>query len=198
VLQAACFQFRQWLSKGVVQGSIAVNLSARQFRVPNLAAMVLSVLEQTGLAPRHLELEITEGVLMSEPRANEIIADLRRHGISIALDDFGTGFSSLSYLTRFPIDTLKIDRCFVQEITRESDKAAIVDAVTSLSHRLQLKVIAEGVETEAEWRLVEELHCDEVQGYFVCRPLSVGAMEVWLSEQKTTYPSKRHIADSNS
>jgi PAS domain S-box-containing protein len=187
VLQAACFQFKQWLSRGVAEGRIAVNLSARQLRAPQLVSMVMSVLEQTGLSPRHLELEITEGVLMNEPRASEIIAELRRHGISIALDDFGTGFSSLSYLTRFSIDTLKIDRCFVHGITHKSDQAAIVQAVTNLSHQLRLKVIAEGVETEAEWSLVKELDCDEVQGFLVCRPLPAAAIEQWLEQQTTQW-----------
>lgn len=183
VLQAACFQFQQWLSRGIAQGRIAVNLSARQLRSPQLVNMVISVLEQTGLAPRYLELEITEGVLMNEPRATEIIAELRRQGISIALDDFGTGFSSLSYLTRFAIDTLKIDRCFVHGITHQSEQAAIVQAVTNLSHQLRLKVIAEGVETEDEWALVKELECDEVQGFLVCKPLPVVAIEQWLAAQ---------------
>lgn len=182
VLQVACFQFNKWLQQGLVRGRIAVNLSARQFRSPHLAQMILSVLEQTGLPPQHLELEITEGVLMSESRASDIIAELRRHGISIALDDFGTGFSSLSYLTRFPIDTLKVDRCFVHGITCDSDQAAIVDAVTGLSHRLRLKVIAEGVETLDEWQQVAMLGCDEVQGYFVCRPLSAIHMDSWLAQ----------------
>src|SRR5690606_6745777 len=188
VLQAACHQFRQWSQRGLVQGRIAVNISARQFRAPHLVSMVLTVLEQTGLHPRQLELEITEGVLMSEPRASDIIADLRRHGVSVALDDFGTGFSSLSYLTRFAIDTLKIDRCFINGITAGSDQAAIVNAVTALSHQLRLKVIAEGVETAAEWQLVDTLGCDEVQGYWVCRPLPVGAVEAWLQGQLPVAP----------
>jgi predicted signal transduction protein with EAL and GGDEF domain/DNA-binding response OmpR family regulator len=184
VLQAACHQFRQWTQRGLVQGRVAVNMSARQFRSPHLVSMVLSVLEQTGLPPQQLELEITEGVLMSEPRASDIIGDLRRRGISIALDDFGTGFSSLSYLTRFAIDTLKIDRCFVHGITQGSDQAAIVHAVTALSHQLRLKVIAEGVETADEWQMIDALECDEVQGYWVCQPLPVGAVEGWLAGQR--------------
>jgi predicted signal transduction protein with EAL and GGDEF domain/DNA-binding response OmpR family regulator len=180
VLQAACFQFRQWLDQGLVEGRIAVNISARQFREANVVATVLTALEQSGLAPQYLELEITEGVLMSDPRASDIIAELRNHGISIALDDFGTGYSSLSYLTRFPIDTLKIDRCFVHDISHESEQAAIVTAVTSLSHRLNLKVIAEGVETEGELQVISDLSCDEVQGYLVCKPLPAEEMESWL------------------
>jgi predicted signal transduction protein with EAL and GGDEF domain/DNA-binding response OmpR family regulator len=193
MLQAACFQFKQWLDRGLVQGRIAVNISARQFHEANVEDMVLTVLEQSGLAPKHLELEITEGVLMSEPRANEIITRLRERGISIALDDFGTGYSSLSYLTRFPIDTLKIDRCFVHDITHESEQAAIVTAVTSLSHRLNLKVIAEGVETESELQVISELSCDEVQGYLVCKPLSATDMESWLRGYISSASRRRSV-----
>jgi predicted signal transduction protein with EAL and GGDEF domain/DNA-binding response OmpR family regulator len=182
VLQAACYQFRQWLERGLVTGRIAVNISACQFREPNIKDRVLTALAQSGLAPQHLELEITEGVLMSDPRAHALIEELRGHGISIALDDFGTGYSSLSYLTRFPIDTLKIDRCFVSNITYESEQAAIVTAVSSLSHRLNMKVIAEGVELESELQIITDLGCDEVQGYLVCKPLSAVDMERWLKK----------------
>jgi len=183
VLQAACYQFRQWLEQSLVSGRIAVNISARQFREPNLVAMVMGALEQSGLDPRHLELEITEGVLMSAPNASDLVAELRSCGISIALDDFGTGFSSLAYLTRFPIDTLKIDRCFVHDITHESEQAAIVTAVTSLSHRLNLKVVAEGVETEAELQVIDELSCDDVQGFLVCQPMPAAEAGQWLRAQ---------------
>ncbi len=193
VLQAACFQFKQWLESDLVQGRIAVNISARQFREANVEDMVLTVLEQSGLAPQYLELEITEGVLMTEPRANEIISRLRARGISIALDDFGSGYSSLSYLTRFPIDTLKIDRCFVHDISHESEQAAIVTAVTSLSHRLNLKVIAEGVETESELQVISELCCDEVQGYLVCKPLAAAEMENWLRGYRRSSSRRRSV-----
>src|SRR5690606_970104 len=184
VLQAARYQFRQGLGLGLGSGRIAVNISARQFREPNLAAVVLAALEQSGLPAEHLELEITEGVLMSDPRASDVITELRHHGVSIALDDFGTGYSSLSYLTRFPIDTLKIDRCFVHDIAHESEQAAIVTAVTSLSHRLNLKVVAEGVESESELQVINDLYCDEVQGYLVCKPLASADMELWLRGYK--------------
>lgn len=193
VLQASCYQFRQWLEQSLVSGRIAVNISARQFREPNLVGMVMGALEQSGLDPRHLELEITEGVLMSAPNASDVVAELRRHGISIALDDFGTGFSSLAYLTRFPIDTLKIDRCFVHDITHESEQAAIVTAVTSLSHRLNLKVVAEGVETDAEFEVIDELSCDEVQGFLVCKPLSVQDAGHWLRAHSAPLRSQRSV-----
>lgn len=180
VLQAACYQFRQWLEAGLVSGRVAVNISARQFRESNIVERVLAALGQSGLPARNLELEITEGVLMSDPRAHTVIEELRSYGVSIALDDFGTGYSSLSYLTRFSIDTLKIDRCFVSDIAYESEQAAIVTAVASLSHRLNMKVIAEGVESESELQIITDLGCDEVQGYLVCKPLSASDMEHWL------------------
>lgn len=186
-LAAACRQFRQWLDAGVVHGQIAVNVSARQFRQPGLADRVLEALAESGLAPHHLELEITEGVLMSEPRAESIIAGLRDAGVSIALDDFGTGFSSLSYLTRFPIDTLKIDRCFISGITHLSQKAAIVSALTSLSHQLDLNVVAEGVETEQELQVVGELQCDEVQGFLMSPPLPAEAVIGWLDTRRQPF-----------
>lgn len=191
VLQTACYQFRLWLERKLVSGRIAVNISARQFREDNLAAMVLTALAQAGLPPRHLELEITEGVLMSDPHAADVIAELRSHGISIALDDFGTGYSSLSYLTRFPIDTLKIDRCFVSEINYESEQAAIVTAVTSLSHRLNLKVVAEGVETDSELQVITDLSCDEVQGNLFCQPLAAADIERWLEQYSGEKSSSR-------
>ncbi|MFT3930425.1 MAG: EAL domain-containing protein [Spongiibacteraceae bacterium] len=196
VLQTACYQFRQWLDQGLISGRIAVNISARQFRDQNLAERVLLILEQSGLPPENLQLEITESVLMSEPRAHAVIEKLRTHGISIALDDFGTGYSSLSYLTRFPIDTLKIDRCFVSNIAYESEQAAIVTAVCALSHRLNMKVIAEGVETESELQIITDLGCDEVQGFLVCKPLSAADMERWLKRYAMEKP--HHLVERRS
>src|SRR5690625_7177093 len=147
---------------------MAVNISARQFRGPRLEGMSQRVLAQTGLPASELELEITEGVLMTDARAGELLARLRDQGVSIALDDFGTGYSSLSYLIRFPIDVLKIDRCFVQGIAPRSQQSAIVAALTSLPRLLGLKVVAEGVESQQELALLRELGCDEVQGFLLC------------------------------
>lgn len=180
VMQSACLQQRRWLDAGLATGRMAVNVSARQFREPGLVDMVLRVLEQTGLPAEALELEITEGVLMSDPRASEVVAALRSEGVAVALDDFGTGFCSLSYLIRFPIDVLKIDRCFVHNITPHSEQAAIVAAVTSLSRQLQLKVVAEGVESDEELALLQELGCSEAQGFLMCPPLTAAELEQWL------------------
>ncbi len=182
-LQHACWQHKQWVDAGLTDGRMAVNVSARQFREPGLVAMVDGVLAQTGLDPHYLELEITEGVVMSEPRADELIQTLRERGITVALDDFGTGFSSLSYLIRFPFDTLKIDRCFVQHIASDPQKQAIVEAVIGFSHPLHLEVVAEGVETEEELAAVTALGCNEVQGYLVCKPLPAPELEAWLQQR---------------
>lgn len=180
VLETACLQYQQWLNDGLVDTRVAVNVSARQFKEGNLLEVVEAVLGRTGMSEQNLELEMTEGVLMSDPNTSDVIAELRRRGVSIALDDFGTGYSSLSYITRFPIDTIKIDRSFVQDITLNSDKAAIVSAVSSLSHGLGFNVVAEGVETEAELEVVTALKCDEVQGYYYCRPMAAIDVAEWL------------------
>jgi len=195
-LQSACLQQRRWLDAGLAAGPMAVNISARQFREPRLEGMIQRVLAQTGLPASELELEITEGVLMTDARAGELLARLRDQGVSIALDDFGTGYSSLSYLIRFPIDVLKIDRCFVQGIAPRSQQSAIVAAVTSLSRQLGLKVVAEGVESQQELALLRELGCDEVQGFLLCPPLSADAMEGWLREADRPRPEVVHAADA--
>ncbi|WP_101759929.1 bifunctional diguanylate cyclase/phosphodiesterase [Oceanicoccus sp. KOV_DT_Chl] len=180
VLETACVQNKRWLEMGLVDVRVAVNVAARQFKEGNLLEVVEGALARSGLSERNLELEITEGVLMSDPNTENVIAELRGRGVSIALDDFGTGYSSLSYITRFPIDTIKIDRCFVQDITINSDKAAIVSAVSNLSHGLNFNVVAEGVETEVELEVIRQLKCDEVQGYYYCRPMAADDISDWL------------------
>lgn len=189
VLETACEQAKKWVEQGMSDIRVAVNVSARQFKEAGFLDMTLSILDRVGLSAHNLELEMTEGVLMADPNTSDTIALLRERGVSISLDDFGTGYSSLSYITRFPIDTIKIDRCFVQDITLGSDKAAIVSAVTDLSHKLNFNVIAEGVENEAELNVVKALGCDEVQGYYYCRPMPAADIDEWMQarreEQKT-------------
>ncbi len=147
--------------------------------------VIEAVLKRTGLSERHLELEMIEGVLMSDPNISNTIIELQKRDIAISLDDFGTGYSSLSYITRFPIDTIKIDRCFVQDITISSDKAAVVSAISNLSHGLNFNVIAEGVETESELEVIGQLRCDEVQGYYYCRPMAADDMSAWLHNRNS-------------
>ena len=183
VIETACKQNKQWLDEKLLDVRVAVNVSSRQFKEGNLIEVVEAALANSGLKEKNLELEMTEGVLMSDPNTGDILSELRSRGITVALDDFGTGYSSLSYITRFPIDTIKIDRCFVQDITIDSEKAAIVSAVSNLSHGLNFNVVAEGVETEAELDVIRQLRCDEVQGYYYCRPMAADDVSQWLRER---------------
>ena len=183
VLESACRQNMLWLEQQLTDVRVAVNVSARQFREQNFVEMVSRVIQRTGLPYSNLELEMTEGTLMSDPGTGERVSELRGKGISIALDDFGTGYSSLSYITRFPIDTIKIDRCFVKDIATDSEQAAIVSAVTDLSHKLNFNVVAEGVENKRELDVIRQLECDEVQGFYYCKPMSVDDIGRWLKSR---------------
>ncbi len=160
---------------------IAVNLSAKQFNQPDLKQRIIDCLQTTGLDPYHLELELTESTLVRDPEgAIAILTDLKDLGIDIAIDDFGTGYASLSYLTQFPFDTLKIDRSFVSNVTRDSKNAAIATAIIQMAHSLNLKVVAEGVETEDEKAFLHQNQCDEMQGYLFSRPLPINAFQSLL------------------
>ncbi|MEK7737478.1 MAG: GGDEF domain-containing phosphodiesterase, partial [Pseudomonadota bacterium] len=172
VLRTACAQAKAWEDAGLPQIKLSVNLSARQFIQPDLAATVRLILAETGFPPEHLELELTESLIMHN--AELFIATLRslkEIGIELAIDDFGTGYSSLSYLKRFPIDRLKIDQSFIRDIHTDPDSAAISQAVITLGHSLGLKVIAEGVETAEQLDFLHTYRCDEIQGYFYSKPL---------------------------
>jgi diguanylate cyclase (GGDEF)-like protein/PAS domain S-box-containing protein len=176
VLRAACTQNKAWQDAGFPALHVAVNLSGRQFRQKNLVGMIQQMLDETGLKAEHLELEITESVIMEQATESiDTINAMRDLGLHLSIDDFGTGYSSLSYLKRFPIDTLKIDRSFVRDITTDQDDAAIVKAVIALAHSLKLMVIAEGVETAEQLKFLREQGCDEMQGYFFSRPLTAQA-----------------------
>ena len=170
VLREAC---RWGTFIGTERGlQVAVNLSPRQFSDPNLPAAVARALKDTGLPPSLLELEITESLAMQRTDATlAMLQKLKRLGVSIAIDDFGTGYSSLAYLKRFPVDKLKVDRSFVAELPQDGDQAAIVRAIVALAHALQIRVIAEGVETEAQRAFLTSCGCDFIQGYLVGRPL---------------------------
>ena len=172
VLREACEQARAWVDAGLRLASVAVNISAMQFRDENFLAGVFAILDDTGLDPGSLELELTEGVLMkSTESAASILKRLRAKGVQVAVDDFGTGYSSLSYLRKFPIDALKIDQSFVREITAAPEEATIVSAVVSMGRSLKLRVVAEGVETREELAFLQRLQCDEAQGYYFSRPV---------------------------
>ena len=172
VLREACRQAQAWVKGGLPLSTMAVNISAMEFRNEHFLAGVFAILEDTGLDPRALELELTESVLMKHAESAEsILKVLRERGVQVAVDDFGTGYSSLSYLTKFPIDALKIDQSFVRQITGSHDESIIVTAVISMGRSLKLRVVAEGVETEAELAFLQAHQCDEAQGYYFSRPV---------------------------
>jgi predicted signal transduction protein with EAL and GGDEF domain len=183
VLRTACAQNKAWQLAGFKPISVAVNLSARQFRQPDLAEMVAGILAETGLDSACLELELTESLVMQDvEKTIATLSKLKAMGIKLSIDDFGTGYSSLSYLKRFPIDTLKIDQSFVRDITTDPDDAAIAKAIISMAHDMQLRVIAEGVETEAQKTFLQQRHCDEMQGYLFSRPVPAEAFETLLRD----------------
>lgn len=183
VLRQVCRQNRLWQQAGLAPVKVAVNISWRQFTTGRLANDVAAALQQSGLAAEHLELELTESVLAHDPeRANQCLQQLKSYGISVSLDDFGTGYSSLSYLKRFPIDTVKIDKSFITEITSDPDDAAIARAVIAMSHSLRMKVVAEGVETEGQLGFLKMHGCDAMQGYYFSPPICADDVAVLLSE----------------
>jgi diguanylate cyclase (GGDEF)-like protein/PAS domain S-box-containing protein len=172
VLREACKQAQAWMAAGLPLASMAVNISAMEFRDESFLDGVFRILHETGLDPGALELELTESVLMKRAESTEsILKALRAGGVQLAVDDFGTGYSSLSYLRKFPIDALKIDQSFVRQITTAPDETTIVTAVISMGRSMKLRVIAEGVETREELTFLQAHHCDEAQGYYFSRPV---------------------------
>jgi len=175
VLREACRQTRAWLDQGLRPGVVSVNLSARQFRQQDLVRMVSRILEETGLDPAHLEMELTESMVMHNvDSAIATLQGLKSLGLRLSVDDFGTGYSSLSYLKDLPIDALKIDRSFVRDIGggAETGEGVLAQAIISLGHNLHLKVVAEGVETDAQVRFLRRHGCDEVQGFLYGEPVA--------------------------
>lgn len=184
VLRQACMQVKAWQDAGLGELRIGVNLSARQFVQRDLAQSVATILAETGLRPACLELELTESLVMSDiDRAIAILSELRALGVLLSLDDFGTGHSSLSYLKRLPIDTLKIDQSFVRDIAHENDDAAIVASIISLAQNLRRGVIAEGVETPEQLSFLCRQGCSQMQGYYFSKPVSAEAFERLLREE---------------
>ena len=180
-LRQACTQARAWVDAGLPAVSMAVNVSAVEFRDEGFLDGLSVILSETGLNPNSLELELTETVLMKRVDATAtILRILRQRGIRVAVDDFGTGYSSLSYLRKFPIDALKIDQSFVRQITTGGDDVAIVSAVINMARSLKLRVIAEGVETREELEFLQAHRCDEAQGYYFARPMPAGQLASML------------------
>jgi|SRR5437016_5210061 len=183
VLRTACAQAKAWHEAGFRSLSLAVNLSVTQLHQGDLVERVRQILEETQLPPRLLELEITESSAMLSPETSiRTLYDLKKLGIRISLDDFGTGHSSLSYLKRFPIDTLKIDQSFVRDINSDPDTAAIVTAIIAMAHSLRLKVIAEGVELTEQANFLRRYGCDQMQGYLVKPPVAAGEFVTILEQ----------------
>jgi diguanylate cyclase (GGDEF)-like protein len=201
VMRAACEQLAAWDRMGLPPLRMAVNLSARQFRHLYLASLVEDSLRQNSIDPQRLEIELTESLLMEDNENTRSMLDgFRRLGVRLAIDDFGTGHSSLSYIKRFSIDTLKIDRSFVQSLPENDEDAAICSAVIALGRSMRMSVVAEGVETAEQAQLLRELGCDEIQGYWLGRPMAGSEFAGWLvnhNRSRGRRRSRNRISDTN-
>ena len=195
VLRSVCAQIKAWERQGIVLLPVAVNLSARQFIARDFGPTIRRLLEEHKIDPVLLDLEITESSLMTNTEdAARTLRYLSALGVGLAIDDFGTGYSSLSYLKRFPLDALKIDRSFVRDLISDVDDATITRAVISMAHNLSLKVIAEGVETEAQLAFLAEHGCDQIQGYYFSRPLPADECGEWLKQKRRLQRVQRTAA----
>ena len=190
VLRSACEQAKQWRASGVQSMRMAINLSARQFRHKDLVGTIERALRETGLDPDCLEVELTESLAMHDVKQTVVtLNDLNDLGVSIAIDDFGTGYSSLAYLRRFPVDFLKIDQSFVQEIGVSEDCAIIARTIISMAHNLQLQVVGEGVETEQQFEFLCTHGCEEAQGFLFARPLPAPELTAFIAAGRYRAPS---------
>lgn len=188
VLDHALSQCRTWREHGLPM-HVAVNLSARNLRDSNFATTIAKLLDRWDVDPRCLEVELTESAVMDDPfRAIEILNRLHDVGVRISIDDFGTGYSSLAYLKRLPVDQIKIDRSFVLDMARDNGDCSIVRATISLGHDLGLQAVAEGVEDQKVWEMLQQLGCDVAQGYYLCRPLPAEECTAWLEQWRVHYP----------
>ncbi len=182
-MRTACAQLKAWQEKGFPPMSLSVNFSALQFQQRDLLQMITRVLDETGLSPRWFKLEITEDLVMQDIELTiRVLTELKILGIKISVDDFGTGYSSLNYLKRLPIDELKIDRSFVQDITTDPDTAAVVEIIILLAKKMNLTVVAEGVETEEQLAFLKERQCSVIQGYYISKPISPNSFKGLLSK----------------
>jgi EAL domain-containing protein (putative c-di-GMP-specific phosphodiesterase class I) len=183
VLRTACCQAKAWQEAGLPPISVAVNVSPKQLQLANFDQIICDVLDDSVLEARYLDLELTEGAIMKEPEKMVVTLNrLKDIGVQISMDDFGTGYSSLSYLKRFPFDNLKIDKAFINGIPTDDGDATLVLTIIAMAHNFKLKVVAEGIETQAQMDFLTQKNCDEIQGFFFSRP--VPAMEVELLLRK--------------
>ncbi|NRD77337.1 EAL domain-containing protein [Bacillus sp. BRMEA1] len=183
VLYEACRQNKSWQLEGFPPIRMAVNMSSRQFQHSNLIEVIHKVLKETELEPKFLELELTESIIQDSKHAITTMHKLKDMGIYLSIDDFGTGYSSLSYLKTFPIDTLKIDQTFTKNIFTDFKDASLVDTIINMAHNLELKVIAEGVETVQQLEFLQQRRCNEAQGYYFSRPISADEMSIVMKKQ---------------
>lgn len=194
VLRTACAQAKLWHDAGFPNLAVAVNFSATQFKQPGLHDTIRQVLETSGLAPRHLEVEITESLAMQDAEATAAtLRGLKDMGVKISIDDFGTGYSSLGYLRRFPIDILKIDKSFVRDVDCDDDSAAIIRTVVGLARSLKLTVLAEGVETQSQLDFLASEGCDRMQGYYFAKPCDPATLLKLLRSQAAGMPAQEPL-----
>lgn len=185
VLNKACRDVKQWLDAGLFNARVAVNLSAKQFSLPDLTSRIDVILQKNELPSYFLELEITEGTVMDDPQeAIAIMRSLSARGIHLAMDDFGTGYSSLAYLKQFPLNTLKVDKAFIDDMKTERGRN-MVDSIVTIAHNLDLHVVAEGVEQASQISILEELNCETLQGYYYSKPLSKDEFTAFLKQQQS-------------
>lgn len=193
VLKTACSTLKSWIDEGLPEIRVAVNLSSRQFNQENLPQIITDILQETGLESRLLEIELTERIVMEDAKKSiKMITELKKLNIEFSIDDFGTGYSSLSYLKKFPINRIKIDKSFVDNIVNNSEDAAISQAIISMSHSMNLQTIAEGVETAEQLEFLRQRECDEIQGYYFSRPLPEVEMQKLLRKGTKVY---RHLIE---
>jgi EAL domain-containing protein (putative c-di-GMP-specific phosphodiesterase class I) len=192
VLRETCLQGRRWLDAGLSQLTLAVNVSPQQFRRGDISALVARCLSETGFPAEHLELEMTEsGLLENQNNVMELLNTLRAQGVRLAIDDFGTGFSSLAYLKHFPVDVLKIDKSFIDDIPHLQDDMEIAATIIAMGHILGFKVLAEGVETKEQLAFLREKNCDLYQGYITSPPVPAEAFAGLLRDQGLCGASKQ-------
>jgi EAL domain-containing protein (putative c-di-GMP-specific phosphodiesterase class I) len=193
-MQEACGQLRSWhgLFPSDPPLTIAVNITPKQFSQPDLASQIDTILQQTGVDPRCVDLEIAETIAMADAERSAVVrSELKALGVRLNIDDFGTGFSSLSRLQRFPVDTLKIDRSFVSRMDRDPETQEIVRIIVMLAHGLGLRVVAEGVETEEQSDLLKQIGCELAQGYLFSKPASSERIEDVLASNRAE--NQRHL-----
>lgn len=193
VMRKACFAAQQWREQGLFDGRVAVNLSSRQFALPDLQQRIASILRLTRLPPANLELEITEGTVIKHPeKAIKVMQQLAKMGVCLALDDFGTGYSSLSYLKRFPIHSLKIDKAFVDDIDKSDRDLKMVDSIITIAHNMGLSVVGEGVEDSSQLSILKALNCEEIQGFIYSKAVPEAEFSEYLKQNLPTFTGKKN------